>query len=257
MLTVKNLTVAYDDTPVFTDVAVNFNAGKITGIIGPNGAGKSTLIKAMLGLIKAQSGTVLSDGHDLKQLQKQIAYVEQRKDLDLSFPISVFEVVMTGTYGKLGLFRQPGKAARDASRAALEQVDLAEFADRQIGQLSGGQLQRVFVARAIVQEAQVIILDEPFVGIDLQSETAIMAILKQWRDAGKTIIVVHHDLNKVSHYFDDLVILNHGIIDYGPVDDVYTADNIERTFSADLSAVLFSPAGGSKKWRVLWISFTP
>ncbi|ETY74806.1 metal ABC transporter ATP-binding protein [Lactiplantibacillus fabifermentans] len=247
MLTVKNLTVAYDDTPVFTDVAVNFNAGKITGIIGPNGAGKSTLIKAMLGLIKAQSGTVLSDGHDLKQLQKQIAYVEQRKDLDLSFPISVFEVVMTGTYGKLGLFRQPGKAARDASRAALEQVDLAEFADRQIGQLSGGQLQRVFVARAIVQEAQVIILDEPFVGIDLQSETAIMAILKQWRDAGKTIIVVHHDLNKVSHYFDDLVILNHGIIDYGPVDDVYTADNIERTFSADLSAVLFSPAGGSKK----------
>ena len=257
MLTVKNLTVAYDDTPVFTDVAVNFNAGKITGIIGPNGAGKSTLIKAMLGLIKAQSGTVLSDGHDLKQLQKQIAYVEQRKDLDLSFPISVFEVVMTGTYGKLGLFRQPGKAARDASRAALEQVDLAEFADRQIGQLSGGQLQRVFVARAIVQEAQVIILDEPFVGIDLQSETAIMAILKQWRDEGKTIIVVHHDLNKVSHYFDDLVILNHGIIDYGPVDDVYTADNIERTFSADLSAVLFSPAGGSKKWRVLWISFTP
>ncbi|KRO28390.1 manganese abc transporter, atp-binding protein (mtsc) [Lactiplantibacillus fabifermentans DSM 21115] len=239
--------MAYDDTPVFTDVAVNFNAGKITGIIGPNGAGKSTLIKAMLGLIKAQSGTVLSDGHDLKQLQKQIAYVEQRKDLDLSFPISVFEVVMTGTYGKLGLFRQPGKAARDASRAALEQVDLAEFADRQIGQLSGGQLQRVFVARAIVQEAQVIILDEPFVGIDLQSETAIMAILKQWRDAGKTIIVVHHDLNKVSHYFDDLVILNHGIIDYGPVDDVYTADNIERTFSADLSAVLFSPAGGSKK----------
>ena len=219
MLTVKNLTVAYDDTPVFTDVAVHFDAGKITGIIGPNGAGKSTLIKAILGLVKA--------------------YVEQRKDLDLNFPISVFDVVLTGTYGKLGLFRDPGKQAIAASRAALEQVALADFERRQIGQLSGGQLQRVFVARAIVQEAEIIILDEPFVGIDLQSETAIMAIMKQWRDAGNTIIVIHHDLNKVSQYFDDLVVMNHGIVDYGPTDQVYNAQNIERAFSADLSAVLF------------------
>jgi len=179
----------------------------------------------------------------LKQFQKQIAYVEQRKDLDLTFPISVFDVVLTGTYGKLGLFRQPSKADRQRCLAALEQVDLVEFANRQIGQLSGGQLQRGFVARAILQDAQLIILDEPFVGIDLQSETAIMAILHQWRDEGKTIIVVHHDLNKVSHYFDDLVILNHGIVDYGPVDDVYTPANIERTFSADLSAVLFAKGG--------------
>lgn len=243
MLKVQNLTVAYSDTPVFADVAVNFNAGKITGIIGPNGAGKSTLIKAMLGLIKSQTGTVSFNGHALKQFQKQIAYVEQRKDLDLTFPISVFDVVLTGTYGKLGLFCQPSKADRQRCLEALEQVDLVEFANRQIGQLSGGQLQRVFVARAILQDAQLIILDEPFVGIDLQSETAIMAILHQWRDEGKTIIVVHHDLNKVSHYFDDLVILNHGIVDYGPVDDVYTPTNIERTFSADLSAVLFAKGG--------------
>ncbi|RRK11744.1 metal ABC transporter ATP-binding protein [Lactiplantibacillus garii] len=243
MLKVQNLTVAYSDTPVFTDVAVNFNAGKITGIIGPNGAGKSTLIKAMLGLIKAQTGTVEFNGHTLKQFQKQIAYVEQRKDLDLTFPISVFDVVLTGTYGRLGLFRQPSKADRQRCLAALQRVDLADLADRQIGQLSGGQLQRVFVARAILQDAQLIILDEPFVGIDLQSETAIMAILHQWRDAGKTIIVVHHDLNKVSRYFDDLVILNHGIVDYGPVQDVYTPANIERTFSADLSAVLFTQGG--------------
>lgn len=245
MLKVQNLTVAYSDTPVFTDVAVEFNAGKITGIIGPNGAGKSTLIKGMLNLIKAQTGTVEFNGHALKQFQKQIAYVEQRKDLDLTFPISVFDVVLTGTYGKLGLFRQPSQSDRQRWWAALEQVDLVEFANRQIGQLSGGQLQRVFVARAILQEAELIILDEPFVGIDLQSETAIMAILHQWRDAGKTIIVVHHDLNKVSRYFDDLVILNHGIVDYGPVVDVYTPANIERTFSADLSAVLFA-TGGAK-----------
>lgn len=239
MLSVKNLTVAYDDTPVFTDVAVQFDAGKITGIIGPNGAGKSTLIKAILGLVKARQGSVLYQDRPMRAVQKQVAYVEQRKDLDLNFPINVFDVVLTGTYGKLGLFRDPGKKAKQASRAALEQVSLSEFAQRQIGQLSGGQLQRVFVARAIVQEADIIILDEPFVGIDLQSETAIMVIMKQWRDAGKMIIVIHHDLNKVSQYFDDLVVMNHGIVDYGPTEKVYNAQNIERAFSADLSAVLF------------------
>ncbi|BDZ30415.1 metal ABC transporter ATP-binding protein [Lactiplantibacillus sp. WILCCON 0030] len=242
MLDIQNLTVAYDDTPVLTDVAVHFNTGKITGIIGPNGAGKSTLIKAMLGLINAQTGTTTYGGRPLKQMQCQLAYVEQRKDLDLSFPITVFEVVLTGTYGQLGLFRRPGKAERAASLAALAQVGLSEFADRQIGNLSGGQLQRVFVARAIVQQAEIIILDEPFVGIDLQSEAAIMTILKQWRDAGKTIIVVHHDLNKVSRYFDDLVILNHGIVDAGTVAEVYRPANIAKTFSKDLSKVLFTGA---------------
>lgn len=244
MLTVKNLTVAYDDTPVFSDVAVNFNAGKITGIIGPNGAGKSTLIKAILNLIKTKSGHIDYDGQTMKSVQKQVAYVEQRKDLDLTFPIDVFDVVLTGTYGKLGLFKNPGKAEKKLSKDALAQVSLTEFAKRQIGNLSGGQLQRVFVARAIVQQAEIIILDEPFVGIDLQSETAIMRILKQWRDAGKTIIVIHHDLNKVYDYFDDLVILNHGIVDFGPTNEVYNPKNIERAFSADLSSVLFAEKEG-------------
>ena len=239
MLTVKNLTVAYDDAPVFTDLNVSFEAGKITGIIGPNGAGKSTMIKAMLSLIKSRTGSADFNGKTLKSVQKRIAYVEQRKDLDLTFPIDVFDVVMTGTYGKLGLFKNPGKAEKQASREALEQVSLTEFSKRQISNLSGGQLQRVFVARAIVQEADIIILDEPFVGIDMQSETAIMNILKQWRDAGKTIIVVHHDLNKVTKYFDDLVILNHGIVDYGPTEQVYNPKNMEKAFSADLSSVLF------------------
>lgn len=244
MLNVKNLTVAYDDTPVFSDVAVNFNAGKITGIIGPNGAGKSTLIKAMLNLIKRQQGDVDYNGQSIKSIQKKIAYVEQRKDLDLTFPIDVFDLVLTGTYGRLGLFRSPGKTEKQASKDALAQVSLTEFSKRQIGNLSGGQLQRVFVARAIVQQAEIIILDEPFVGIDLQSETAIMKILKQWRDENKTIIVIHHDLNKVSNYFDDLVILNHGIVDYGPVEKVYNPKNMEKAFSADLSAVLFAEKDG-------------
>ncbi|MFC6164797.1 metal ABC transporter ATP-binding protein [Lactiplantibacillus dongliensis] len=244
MLNVRNLTVAYDDTPVFKALAVTFAPGKITGIIGPNGAGKSTLIKGMLGLIKTQAGTATFDQQPLSQLKTKVAYVEQRKDLDLTFPINVAEVVLTGTYGRLGLFKSPGRTERQASAAALAQVKLTDLAQRQIGNLSGGQLQRVFVARAIVQDAEIIILDEPFVGIDLQSETAIMQILKQWRDAGKTIIVVHHDLNKVSRYFDDLVILNHGIVAAGPVESVYTPANIAKTFSADLSQVLFAAGGG-------------
>jgi len=155
------------------------------------------------------------------------------------------DVVITGTYGQLGLFRNPGKKEKLASQEALKQVSLEEFASRQIGNLSGGQLQRVFVARTIVQEADIIIMDEPFVGIDLQSETAIMKIMKQWRDDNKTIIVVHHDLNKVSKYFDDLVIMNHGILDYGPTARVYNAQNIEQAFSSDLSDVLFEEEVGS------------
>ena len=240
MLTVKNLTVAYADTPVFADVAVHFNAGKITGIIGPNGAGKSTLIKAILGLIKVQSGTVDFSGRTLKEVQQSIAYVEQRKDLDLTFPINVQDLVLTGTYGRLGLLKSPGKKERQAALDALTQVGLEDFKKRQISQLSGGQLQRVFVARAIVQHAEIIIMDEPFVGIDMKSEQEIMTILNQWRDAGKTLIVVHHDLNKVSKYFDELVVMNHGIVAEGPVKEVYTAQNIERAFSADLSSVLFT-----------------
>lgn len=243
MLTIDHLTVAYSATPVFAAVNVRCAPGKITGIIGPNGAGKSTLIKAALGLIKRQSGSVRFNGRPLTQQRTAIAYVEQRKDLDLSFPLSVRDVVLTGTYAKLGLLRSPGPAKRQAAMAALAQVDLTALADRQIGQLSGGQLQRVFVARAIVQQADLIILDEPFVGIDLQSEQAIMVILKQWRDAGKTIIVVHHDLNQVTHYFDDLVIMAHGIIAAGPVAQVYTPRNIAAAFSNDLANVLFNEEG--------------
>ena len=244
MLSVNQLTVSYGQVPVFTDLTVNFNSGKITGIIGPNGAGKSTLIKAILGLVKPHSGNVSYQNQPLKKIQKNIAYVEQRKDLDLTFPINVFDLVLTGTYGKLGLFKSPNKQAIKACHKAIEQVDLTEFAERQIGNLSGGQLQRAFVARAIVQEAEVIVLDEPFVGIDLQSETAIMTIMKQWKVENKTIIVVHHDLNKVSSYFDDLVIMNHGLIDYGPTQQVYNAHNIEQAFSADLSSVLFNQKEG-------------
>lgn len=176
MLKIKELTVAYTSTPVFSDLSVAFSPGRITGIIGPNGAGKSTLIKGALGLIR-RTGESFVDNQPVRRVRRKIAYVEQRAALDLTFPISVFEVVLTGTYGKLGLFKSPGQTERDDVMKALEQVNLTEFRNRQIGELSGGQLQRVFVARAIVQQAEVVILDEPFVGIDMKSEEEIMHVL--------------------------------------------------------------------------------
>jgi iron/zinc/copper transport system ATP-binding protein len=243
LLEIQHLSVAYSGAPVFTDLSVNFASGRITGIIGPNGAGKSTMIKGALGLIKTQQGSATFDGQALSKHRGNIAYVEQHKDLDLNFPINVFDFVLSGTYAQLGLFKSPGKREHQRALAALERVNLSEFRNRQIGGLSGGQLQRVFVARAIAQEAELVILDEPFVGIDMNSEQQIMTVLHQWRDAGKTIVVVHHDLNKVSAYFDDLVVLNHGLIASGPVADTYTAANIQQAFSSDLSAVLFTDGG--------------
>lgn len=244
MLVVNDLTVAYNETPVFSGLSVQFEPGKITGIIGPNGAGKSTLVKAILGLIRPKTGKTTFDQRPISALKKKIAYVEQRKELDLSFPINVYDLVLTGSYGALGLFKTPGPKERAACLEALKQVEMDAFSKRQIGALSGGQLQRIFIARAILQQAELVILDEPFVGIDAASEHAIMTILKRWRDEQKTIIVIHHDLNKVHAYFDDLVILNHGIVAFGPTNEVYTQKNISQAFSADLSAILFQ--GGSK-----------
>ncbi|CAM3111240.1 MAG: metal ABC transporter ATP-binding protein [Pseudolactococcus laudensis] len=239
MFEIKNLTVAYQGELILEHVSLTCQKGKITGIIGPNGAGKSTLIKGALGLIKSQSGQTFINGKPLTKVRDQVAYVEQRSAVDLTFPINVLDLVLTGTYPKLGIFKSPGPLEKQAALDALAQVDLANFKDRQIGSLSGGQLQRVFVARAIVQDAAVVILDEPFVGIDMASEQKIMAILKQWSDAGKTMIVVNHDLNKVTQYFDDLVIINRGIIAQGPVSETYQMVNIQKAFSLDFGKLLF------------------
>lgn len=239
MLTITNLTVGYDQTPILKDLAVEFPPEQITGIIGPNGAGKSTLIKAITNLVAAQSGDIQLNGQPVKQQLNKIAYVQQRADLDLDFPIDVGQVVLTGTYPQLKLFQEPSKKAHEAVDRALAEVEMLPFKKRQFSELSGGQLQRVFVARALVQEAEVLILDEPFVGIDLASETQIMQILRRLTRLGKTIIIIHHDLNKVMTYFDNLVILNHGIIANGPTESVFTQKNISQAFSADLGKVLF------------------
>lgn len=172
-----------------------------------------------------------------------MAYVEQRAQIDTTFPISVFDVGLSGSYGRVGLFKSPGRQEQQTAERALKQVKLWELRDRQIGELSGGQLQRVFIARTIVQAADLIILDEPFVGIDMKSEAEIMMVLRQWREIGKTVIVVHHDLNKVTDYFDHILVMNHGILAQGEVQQVYQYDIIKQAFSADLGQALF--AGGA------------
>lgn len=237
-ISVNNLTVAYQGKLAIDRINVNIPNGVITGIIGPNGAGKSTLLKGMMGLIKTESGVTTVGGAPIKEMQKNIAYVEQRSLIDLSFPIKVSEVVLLGTFPKLGLFRRPKKAEKEKVLDCLEKVKMSEFKDRQIGELSGGQLQRVFIARALAQEADIIFLDEPFVGIDMVSEQVIIHLLKEMRDEGRTIVIVHHDLHKVTDYFDDLIILNHRLIASGPVAETFTTQNIQEAYGDVMGQVV-------------------
>ncbi|EOL47116.1 metal ABC transporter ATP-binding protein [Enterococcus caccae] len=237
-ITIDHLTVSYQGQKALIDISLQIPAGKITGIIGPNGAGKSTFLKGMLGLIKADTRSVLTGEVPIDTQKKRIAYVEQRSALDLSFPINVMEVVLLGTYPKLGLMKRPKKEDKEKAVAALKTVQLEEFAKRQIGELSGGQLQRVFIARVLAQEADIIVLDEPFVGIDMTSEKVIMEILKQLKEAGKTIVIVHHDLHKVAHYFDEVIILKKKLIAYGPVSTTFTNKNIQLAYGETMGDII-------------------
>lgn len=229
-ITIKNLSVQYGGKTALRSISTELRGGCITGIIGPNGAGKSTMLKGLMRLVPTVSGEVYVNGEEMEKMRRHIAYVEQRSEIDLTFPISVFDTVLLGTYPKLGLFRRAGKLQKQKAWDALETVKMSEFANRQIGALSGGQLQRVFIARALAQETEVFLLDEPFVGIDMVSEELIMNILFQLRDDGKTIAIVHHDLNKVSTYFDDVIILNRSLISSGPVQESFTAENIAKAY---------------------------
>lgn len=235
---VTNITVAYQNKKVVESVSVSIEPGKITGIIGPNGAGKSTLLKAVIGLIKTESGEVNVAGQPLDAIRKKIAYVEQRSGIDLTFPINVDEVVLLGTFPKLGLFRRPKKEQKEKVMECLKQVKMEDFAKRQIGNLSGGQLQRVFIARALAQEADVIFLDEPFVGIDMISEKVIVDLLKKLRNQGKTIVIVHHDLHKTKEYFDNLIILNKKLIAEGSVKQTFIAENIQKAYGESMGEII-------------------
>ncbi len=227
---VTDLTVAYREVPVLWDVDLSVPEGVLLAIVGPNGAGKTTLIKAMLGLVDAAAGQTLIYGAPYDRQRRLVAYVPQRGSVDWDFPTSVLDVVMMGLYGRLGWFRRPGRAEREAALGALEKVGMADFAGRQISQLSGGQQQRVFLARALVQDAQVYVMDEPFQGVDATTERAIVTLLQELRKAGKTLVVVHHDLQTVPEYFDWVLLLNVRRIAAGPVAEVFTEENLRLTY---------------------------
>jgi manganese/zinc/iron transport system ATP- binding protein len=227
---VNDLTVAYREKPVLWDVDLQVPQGVLMAIVGPNGAGKSTLIKAILGLVRTAAGQVLVHGRPYAEQRKLVAYVPQRGSVDWDFPTSVLDVVMMGCYGSLGWLRRPGRKEREAAMAALAQVAMEDFAERQISQLSGGQQQRVFLARALVQNAGLYLMDEPFQGVDAKTERAIVTVLQQLREAGKTVVVVHHDLETVPEYFDQVLLLNVRRIASGPVKDVFTEENLRLTY---------------------------
>jgi len=211
-------------------VSLSVSKGKLIGIVGPNGAGKSTFIKAILNLVKSSLGDVTFDGKSMEELRKATSYVKQRVDHDLSFPIQVKDVVMLGAFPKIKLFRYPSKVHKKQVMDALREVEMDDFAKSQIGELSGGQLQRVFLARVLVQDAQLIFLDEPFAGIDADSERKIMKILRRMRDDGKTIIMVYHDLSNVAEYFDEVIILNKEVVAFGDTKTTFTKENVDRAY---------------------------
>jgi len=231
---VNDLTVAYRDRPVLWDIDVVVPPGVLMAIVGPNGAGKTTLIKAILGLVRPAAGDVAIFGAPYEEQRRLVGYVPQRGSVDWDFPTTVLDVVMMGRYGALGWFRRPGRAERDAAMRALDQVGMADLSERQISQLSGGQQQRVFLARALVQDAAIYIMDEPFQGVDARTEHAIVALLQELRAQGKTVVVVHHDLQSVPEYFDWVMLLNVRRIALGPVSEVFTDENLRLTYGGKL-----------------------
>lgn len=239
---ISDLTVAYGEKPVLWDVDVSVPAGTLMAIVGPNGAGKTTLIKAALGLLPVAAGQVLIYGEPYAERRAMVAYVPQRGSVDWDFPTSVLDVVTMGRYGALGWFKRPGKAERAAALDALHKVGMADFANRQINQLSGGQQQRTFLARALVQDAQVYFMDEPFQGVDATTERAIVLLLKELRAAGKTVVVVHHDLQTVPEYFDWVTLLNVRRIASGPVDEVFTEENLRKAYGGQVAFLSRTPA---------------
>ncbi|MFO8231219.1 MAG: metal ABC transporter ATP-binding protein [Longimonas sp.] len=237
-LDIQGCTVAYHDTPVLWDVSLNVPHGTVTGVLGPNGAGKTTLLKAVLGLVHVASGRVQVFGDTYAAQQHRVGYVPQRGSVDWDFPTNALDVVLMGLYGQLGWFRRPGAREKEQAREALHDVGMLDYADRQISQLSGGQQQRVFLARALVQDADLYLMDEPLQGVDATTERTIMRLLHDLRDAGKTVVVVHHDLHTVPDYFDRVLLLNKRAVASGPVASVFTDANVRATYGTEMRATM-------------------
>ncbi len=234
---IHDMTIAYHKKPVLWDVDLDVPEGQLVGIIGPNGAGKSTMIKAIMELVPKASGWVKIYGKDYSEMRKIIGYVPQRESVDWDFPISALEVVLMGRYGHIGWMRRPGKEDRRIARESLDKVGMGDFAERQISQLSGGQQQRVFLARALAQDARIYMMDEPFAGVDAATERAIIDILVTLREQGKTILVVHHDLQTVTEYFNWVIMLNMRVVASGLTHEVFTDENLQKTYGGRLTVL--------------------
>jgi manganese/zinc/iron transport system ATP- binding protein len=237
-LETHDLSVSYRAKPVLHGVDVRIPRGSLTGVMGPNGAGKSTLLKTIMGEVKPDTGWVKLLDRPLAEVLGKVGYVPQRETVDWDFPVTVFDVALMGTYGGLGWFGRPGKRHRARAMEALAQTGIADLAKRQIGELSGGQQQRTFLARALAQDAEIYLMDEPFAGVDAATERAIVSLLEGMRDAGKTVVVVHHDLQTAERYFDHLLLLNLRVVAHGPVAAVFRQDILEKTYGGKLT--LFS-----------------
>jgi len=235
ILEVHDLTVSYDQQPVLWNVDLSLPAGQLIGTLGPNGAGKSTLIKSIMGLIPPTSGYIKIFNKALQEVRTRISYVPQRESVDWNFPASVLDVVVMGTYGKLGLFRRPGKKEVQIAQEALEQVGMTAFVTRQISELSGGQQQRVFIARALAQQADLYLMDEPFAGVDMATETAIFQLLQDMARTGKTVLVVHHDIHSAMNFFEWVIMLNLHLVASGPKDQVMTEELLRKTYGGKLN----------------------
>ena len=234
-LSIYDLTVAYHRRPVLWDVSLDIPAGRLVGIVGPNGAGKSTLIKAVMDLVPKASGRIQVFGTSYQRSRHRVGYVPQRESVDWDFPVSALDVVTMGLYHQVGWCLPVRKKHRQQALAALERVGIGDLAQRQISQLSGGQQQRTFLARALVQDADLYLMDEPFAAVDAATELAIVEILQQMNRAGKTVLVIHHDLQTVAEYFDYVVLLNMRVVAHGETNQVFTPENLQKTYGGRLT----------------------
>lgn len=236
VLKVQGLNASYRKNKVLNDVTFEVHPGSLTSIVGPNGAGKSTLLKVLLELHPKLSGSVSFFGSSFHKTKTRVGYVPQRGSVDWDFPTNALDVVMMGLYGQVGWLKRPSRIHKQRAMASLEQMGMADYANRQISQLSGGQQQRVFLARALVQDAELYFMDEPLAGVDAATERAIMTTLKELKTAGKTVMVVHHDLQTVEDYFDHVMLLNRTVVKHGRTKEVFTKENVFQTY------------GGSMRW---------
>ncbi len=234
VIEVDHLTVSYHAKPALLDVTISIERDQLVGVIGPNGAGKSTFIKAILGFIKPDVGSVKINGQSAQKAKGEVAYVPQRGAVDWDFPITVEEVALMGRYQRIPWYTSPSGTDRQAALEALEMVRMQDFAERQIGELSGGQQQRVFLARALAQGSDILLLDEPFAGVDAATERAILDVLERAKQAGKTLVVVHHDLSTAAEYFDRLILIKQRLYAYGPPRLVLREDLLSKVYEGRL-----------------------